>query len=195
MIPTRPSAPVIPPVPGLLRDTLTAKKLSPGEKLEYGVFQQFGIRGLVGSAVSAGIAQGFEVPEAWGPHWDGFGKRYASALAAGLSRQAFQLAMDDGLHQDPRYFPSSVKGFFPRIRNVLKQVVIAKKDDGHTTFATSRVASAFGSGLLANAWQPKGNGSFADGLERGGLTLGGDAAFFCLQEFFPFTRNSEFRHR
>lgn len=184
----------MPPTPGLLRDTLTAKRLTPHEKFEYRVVEQFGIRGFLGTAISAGIAQGLDVPEAWQSHWGGYGKRYASGFGVGMSRQVFALGLDDILHEDPRYFPSSQPGFGPRLVNVLKQVLIAKKDDGYATVASSRIISAFGAGFLANSWQPKGNGSAADGAERGGLSLVGDAAFFFLQEFVPFTRNSAFRH-
>jgi hypothetical protein len=82
------------------------------------------------------------------------------------------------------------------LKNVLKQILIAKKDDGSATFAYSRVISAFGAGQLTNSWQPKSNNSVGDGLERGALTLLGDAGFFALQEFVPFTRNTIFRrHR
>lgn len=58
----------MPPVAGLLENTLTAKQLTSDEKFHYRVVEQFGIRGLVGSAVTAGIAQGFDVPDAWGSH-------------------------------------------------------------------------------------------------------------------------------
>jgi hypothetical protein len=185
---------VIPPTPGILENTLTAKKLSRDKKFEYRVVEQFGIRGFLGTAVSAGIGQGLDVPDAWGSHWDGYGKRYASGFGVGISRQVFALGLDDLLHQDPRYFPSSQVDFGPRLRNVLKQVVIAKNDNGHATVASSRIASSLGAGFLANAWQPKGNGSIGDGFERAGLSLVGDAAFFFVQEFLPFTRNSTFRH-
>lgn len=191
---TRPSDPVVPPTPGILENTLAAKKLTSHEKFHYRVIEQFGIRGFLGSAISAGIGQGLDVPDAWGPHWDGYAKRYGSGFAAGISRQVFALGLDHLLHQDPRYFPSSQVDFGPRLRNVLKQVVIAKDDNGQATTASSRIGSAFASGFLANAWQPQGHGGIGDGLERGGLTLAGDAAFFVVQEFVPFTRNSVFRH-
>jgi hypothetical protein len=194
VLPSRPSDPVIAPVPGLLENTLTAPKLTAHEKFHSRVLEQFGWRGLLGTAVSAGIGQGFDVPDAWGPHWDGYGKRYASGFALGTTRQVFAFGLDDLLHQDPRYFPSSQVGFKPRLRNVFKQVFLAKKDDGQATIASSRMISAFGAAFLANTWQPHGNGSAVDGLERGGLTLVGDAAFFFLQEFVPFTRKSAFRH-
>jgi len=186
--------PVMPPTPGLLQKTLTAKKLTLHEKFEYRVVQQFGIRGLLGTAISAGIGQGLDIPDAWGPHWDGYGKRYASGFGLGMSRQVFALGLDQVLHQDGRYFPSSQVGFKARFGNVLKQILLAKNDNGQVTVASSRIISSFASGFLANTWQPKGHGGIGNGLERGGLSLAGDTAFFFLQEFVPFTRNSVFRH-
>jgi hypothetical protein len=194
VIPNESGDRAIPPVPGLLERTLTAKELSPHEKFRYRVVEQFGVRGLAGAAISAGIGEGLDIPDAWGPHWGGYGKRFASGFAAGISREVFALGLDDVLHQDPRYFPSSQLSFKPRLKNVLKQVLIAKDDNGHATVASSRIISAFAAGLLANAWQPKGHRGIGDGLERGGFSLAGNAAFFFLQEFLPFTRKSAFRH-
>jgi hypothetical protein len=196
IVPSQPRDPVLPPTPGLLKDTLTATKLSPHQKFQNRVVQQFGLRGVLGTAISAGIGQGYNVPEEWGPHWDGYGKRYASGFGMGITRGAIALGLEGLLHQDPRYFPSSRAGFRNRLRNVFKQVVIAKEDSGHATVAYGRIGSAFGAAFVVNSWQPNGNGGIGDGFERAGLAIVGDAAFFCMQEFIPFTRNSVFRrHR
>ena len=195
-IPQNPTQPTIPPQPGVLRDTVTAKELTTGEKFGVRVVQQFGLRGFTGAAISAGISQWANTPVEWGQGWDSYGARYGSAFGVTLTRQVFAFGLESALHEDPRYFPSSEKGFMPRFKNVVKQALIAKKDNGTATFAYSRVISAFGAGQLANSWQPKSNNSVGDGLERGALTLAGDAGFFFLQEFIPFTRNTPFRrHR
>jgi hypothetical protein len=195
-IPQDPSQPTLPPQPGVLQNTLTAKQLTTGQKFGVRVVQQFGLRGFLGSTISTGISQWNNTPEEWGQGWDAFGARYGSNFGTALSRQGFAFGLESALHEDPRYFPSSEKSFGPRLKNVLKQILIAKKDDGSATFAYSRVISAFGAGQLTNSWQPKSNNSVGDGLERGALTLLGDAGFFALQEFVPFTRNTIFRrHR
>jgi hypothetical protein len=106
----------------------------------------------------------------------------------------FAFGLDSALHEDSRYFPSNETGFGQRLKNVMKQVLIAKRDDGTATFAYSRVISAFGAGQLVRTWQPPSNNDFGDGLERTALTLAGDFGYFAMQEFLPFTRNSVFRH-
>lgn len=182
-----------PPQPGVLKDTLAAPAMTKGEKFGLRVTQQFTLRGLAGSAISAGISQWTNTPAEWGQGAEGYGDRYGSSFGSSLSRQVFAFGLDSALHEDPRYFPSTEKRFFPRLKNVLKQVLITKKDDGGATFAYSRVISAFGAGQLTNTWQPKSNNSVGDGLERGALIMLGDGGYFLLQEFFPFTRSSPFR--
>jgi hypothetical protein len=194
VLPSSSTSPALPPTPGRLADTLTSGRLSSREKFNFRVIEQFGVRGILGTAVSAAIGQGFDTPDAWGTHWDGYGKRYASGFAVGVTRGVIELGLEDVLHQDPRYFPSSRVGFAPRLRNVFEQVIIAKDDNGRAVIASGRIGGALGAGFIANAWQPKGNGGAADGVERAGLSLVGDAAFFLLQEFVPFIRNSAFRH-
>lgn len=168
--------------------------MSVHDKFQYRVVETFGIRGFLGSAIGAGIAQWAGVPKEWGGGMEGFGLRYGSSYGNAVSRQVFAFGLDSAFHEDSRYFPSSESGFGLRAKNVIKQVLIAKKDDGTATFAYSRVISAFGAGQLVNTWQPRTNNSVGDGLERGALSLAGDFAYFAMQEFFPFTRNSVFRH-
>jgi hypothetical protein len=79
------------------------------------------------------------------------------------------------------------------LKNVLKQTILTKRDNGDARFAYSRVASAFAAGYLANSWQPTSTRGAADGAERGLFSMLGDAGYFALQEFIPFTRNSIFR--
>ena len=192
-IPPGPSQPTMPPQPGVLKNTLTAKQLSVNEKFQIRVIETVSIRGILGSAVGAGIAQWADVPGEWGGGMKGFGLRYGSSFGNAVSRQVLAFSLDSALHEDSRYFPSNERNFAKRVMNVTKQVLIAKKDDGSATFAYSRVFSAFGAGQLVNTWQPRSTNSFADGVERGALSLAGDFAYFAAQEFFPFTRNSVFR--
>ncbi len=193
-MPINPAQPTIPPVPGFLEHTLTAKKFTSREKFQYRVIEQFGWQGIVGSAIGASISQTTNTPKEWGQGWGAFGKRYASSYGIASTDQVVTFGMETLLHEDPRYFPSSEKGFTPRLASVFHQALVVKKDDGHPTFAYARVTGAFASGFIANAWQPSSNNSVGDALIRGGLNLAGDTAFFLVQEFIPMTRNSHFRH-
>jgi len=106
-IPLDPSQLTIPPQPGVLQDTLTAKQLTVHEKFQLRVVETFGIRGLLGSAVGAGITLIANVPDEWGGGADGFGLRYGSSFGNAVSRQVFAFGLDSALHEDSRYFPSN----------------------------------------------------------------------------------------
>jgi hypothetical protein len=181
-------------LPSQVGATLTATPFSMGEKFDYRVVQSFGLRGFGGAALGAGVAQWADVPHEWGQGFSGYATRYGSAFGTNLSRQSMAFVLESTFHEDPRYFPSREKGFKARLKNVLLQTVVTRKDGGGDRFAYARIGSAFAAGQLVNAWQPASNGSVGGGLERGLIILGGDAAYNFMQEFFPFTRPRSLRH-
>ncbi|MDQ2711511.1 MAG: hypothetical protein M3Y24_04620 [Acidobacteriota bacterium] len=178
-----------------LPNTISAPPFTVGDKFDYRVVQTFGLRGLLGSFVTATVGQASGTPYAWGGGVEGYAKRYASGLATNLSRQTFAFVIEAALHEDPRYFPSEDQEFKLRCVNAFKQVFVSKTDSGHLSFGYGRVVSAFAAGQFVNAWQPGSNGSVGHGLERGVLTLGGDFAYNLGQEFFPFARPKSIRYR
>jgi hypothetical protein len=194
-----------PPQPGQLQqpsqpgeqlpDTVSAPPFTVRDKFDYRVVQTFGLRGVVGAAISASIGQALDSPHEWGEGTRGYAERFGSSLGSNLSRQTFAWVLESSFHEDPRYFPSEDKGFKSRMVNVAKQVFICKTDSGRSEFAYARVISAFGAGEFTNVWQPASASSAADGLKRGFITLGADTAYNFFQEFFPFTRPVSLRHR
>lgn len=175
--------------------TITAPPFTVGDKFDYRIVQTFGLRGLIGAAIGTGFAQGTTTPYEWGGGMEGFGKRYASAFGGNLSRQTFAFVLESAFHEDPRYFPADGEPKKARVLNALKQVVICKTDQGHSSFAYARIASAFAAGQFVNIWQPNSNDSVTDGLERGLFSLSGDLMYSLVQEFMPFARPRSLRHR
>jgi hypothetical protein len=184
-----------PPQPGQLRDTVSAPSLTSREKFKLRVIGGIGIRGIAGAAFGAAIGQGTNTPSEWGQGAAGYFTRFASGFGNNFNRQVIAFGLETALHEDPRYFPSTSRSTKQRILNVAKQVFIAKKDDGSSTFAYGKIISAFGSAQLTNTWQPGSNNSFGDGIERGIISLGGDAGICAIQEFFPSLRPKELRNR
>lgn len=190
------STPAAPVQPGqLLHDTVSAPPLTVGGKFHYRILSLFGPRDLIGLALGAGIATGFEVPKEWGRGGSGYGLQYVNGLGIALTRQTFAWGLDSAFHEDPRYFSSEEHGFVPRMKNVFKQVLICKNDQGGDTVAYGRLVSAFAAAQLAGAWQPPSNQGFGNGLERGAIILAADATISMVQEFVPFMRPGSLRHR
>ncbi len=181
--------------PGVLADTVSAPPLTLHEKFTYRMLQSFSLRGLVGAAFSAAIGQATNTPSEWGQGAEGFGDRYGSSFGGSLARETFEFGLEGALHEDPRYFPSEEKTFKPRLLNVFKQTFICKTDSGGNSFAYARVISAFATGQLVNAWQPKSTDSFGHGITRGFISIGIDAGLNFAQEFLPFARPKSMRHK
>jgi hypothetical protein len=175
-------------LPAYLGSTMSAPPLTTGEKFEYRITQSFGLRGVAGAAFGGLVGQATNTPSEWGQGVSGYATRFASGFGENLSRQSMAFALETALHEDPRYFPSTEKGFKSRIKNVLLQTVVARTDSGGERFAYSRIASAFGTGQLVNAWSPNSNSTIHSGFIRGLIILGGDAGYNFLQEFVPFIR-------
>jgi hypothetical protein len=181
-------------LPAQVGPTLSAEPLSVRDKFDYRVVQSFGLRGFVGAVFGAAIGQARNVPYEWGQGVQGYATRYAAGFGTNLSRQTMAFGMESMLHEDPRYFPSTEKGFRARLKNVLLQAVVARTDSGGERIAYARIASAFATGQLANAWAPRSTGSVGGGFERGFIILGGDFGYNFLQEFIPFVRPRSLRH-
>lgn len=131
----------------------------------------------MGAAFAAAIGQARNSPHEWGQGVGGFADRYASGFGANLSRQTFAFVLESALHEDARYFPSKNKSMKLRALNAAKQTIFAKNDNGSDTFAYARVVSDVRSAQLVNIWQPKSTGSVSNGLVRGLIGLGVDAAY------------------
>jgi len=174
---------------------MQAPPLSVGGKFHADIVRSFGLRGVAGGALGAAISQATNTPGEWGQGWDAYGKRYASVMAGSLCRQTLAFTLESVLHEDPRYFPSTERSKKARIWNVVKQTFLTKTDSGRSSFAYGAVISAFGAGQLVNTWQPDSNNNIGDGIERGFIALGIDAASNLLQEFIPRFRARELRQK
>lgn len=182
--------------PTQLPDTVSATPFTVRDKFDYRIVQSFGLRGFLGSALSAGVGQLTNTPHEWGQGMEGYSLRYGSSFGGNVSRQSFEWVLESAFHEDPRFFPSEAKSSGKeRLRNVLRQTVFTKKDSNETEFAYARFISAFGAGQFVNVWLPRSDNSVLDGVERGFISLGADAAYNFLQEFFPFTRPISLRSR
>lgn len=184
-----------PPQPGQLANTMEAPPLTVGGKFQARIVRSLGPQGLIGAAIGASIGQATNTPGEWGQGAEGFGKRYASGFGGIMARQSITFALESVTHEDPRYFPSTETTKKARLWNVVKQTFWCKKDSGASSFAYGRVIGAFGTGQLVNAWQPKSTSGVSDGIERGFISLGADAASNLMYEFLPFTRSRAFRKK
>jgi len=124
---------------------------------------------------------------------EGYGRRYASSLANNALRNSIGFALDTTLRQDPRFFRSEKMGFLPRLGDAVIQTLVTRKDGSGKTFATWRVGSAYGAGIISNAWRPDRINGVGDGFVRGSVNLGIDTLKNVYHEFWPDIKRKVFK--
>jgi len=142
----------------------------------------FGPRALAKRVVTSGIATWGNSPEEWGPHWDGFGKRFASNTGKSVIGNTTKFALDEAFKLDSRYYRSS-GGVGAKIKNAIVSPFIARNEHGRKVFGIPHVAGTYTANVIASeTWYP-GKESWKDGMRRGCVSLGTDIVFNLIKEF------------
>ena len=154
-------------------------------KLRYHAVSVYGPSSLLGSAAYAGILHARGTPDEWGQGGGAYGKRVASAVGYSAVRATLAFGLDSTFHEDPRYFPSSGKGFWQRTGHALRGTVLTRTDSGRETPSIWRIGSAYGAAYLSNQWYPDRLNTVGRGARQGSLQLAFDFATNLGSEFWP----------
>lgn len=137
----------------------------------------------IGRAVaSAGLSTWDNKPEEWGPHWDGFGKRFASNMGRSIMKNTMMYGMDETFKLDSYYYRSKKRDFKSKVVNAMISPVVARQPDGKKVFGFPRVISTYASSVIvAETWYP--GTDWKDGLRNGSMTLLFNGGYNLLKEF------------
>lgn len=173
---------------GLIENTRIAQSAEPDEqslaKKEFGK-SSFALAGA--SAVLGHIA---DRPGEWGRGASALAKRFGAAFGKHLVNTSVQVGVAALRHEDLKYYPSDKQGFRPRLQHALVSTVVArKKTTGKRTPATSRIAGSAAGGFVSRLWQPARLHTISSGIGSTGISLGVDAGFNVVREFWPEIRH------
>lgn len=147
------------------------------------VNSMFGPMALGKNVVSAGWATWRNSPEEWGPHWEGFGRRFASSLGKGIIKNTVSYALDESFKLDSHYYRSKDKSVGAKIGNALISPVTARDKNGKRVFGFPRILGTYTASVIAaETWYPA-RYTYKDGLKNGTISLGMNAAFNLVKEF------------
>ncbi len=136
------------------------------------------------TTAGAGIGQWRDEPPDWGQGGAGYGRRFGNYAAANAIKQAISFGAGAALRDDPRYFLSGRKGFWPRAWSAVGRTFLVPKQGGGEAVAYSRLVGAYGAGFVANTWYP-GRGGPGEAILSGTIMLGGDVGGNLFREFWP----------
>lgn len=153
-----------------------------GKRFKKYVNSMFGPWSIGRAVAAAGLSTWSNSPEEWGPHWDGFGKRFASNMGRSIMKNTMMYGMDEAMKLDSYYYRSEKRDWKSRVKNAMISPVTARKPDGKRVFGVPRVVSTYASSVIvAETWYP--GRDWKDGLRNGSMTLLFNGGYNLLKEF------------
>jgi hypothetical protein len=190
-----PGLPNPPDAPGSTPEPAALPPLTLGGRFDDYLFRAYGPFTLLGAGFSAGVAQLRNYPSPWGRSDAAFGKRYASLAGRNAISETIQFGLGALDGEDPRYHASKRHGVWARGVDAAVQALVPYKMNGSRTFAYSRLAGWFGSGLISEYWYPHGTNTAGDGLARGATMIASDVGNNEFREFWPDVKRKFFHHK
>lgn len=161
-------------------------RISAEGRLEWIARATVGRTSLVGGIFSAGLGTAVDSPSEYGPHWEGFGKRYGMRLTGISTGNAIEASLGAALNgEDPRYFHTIHRPFGSRVKNIVDLTFRAYQNDGERHLAYARYAATFGNNFLSNAWRAPSEADWQHALIRTAEGFGDRALSNTFREFMP----------
>jgi len=154
-----------------------------------------GPESLTAGLFLAGIATGRDTPEEYGPHWDGFGKRYGMRLTGIATSNVLEAGFGSLWNEDPRYFRATDQPVKGRIQNILVMTFAARRADGSLAPAYARYIGKTGSNFHSNTWRAGSVSSVNDACVRTILGFLGRMGSNAFAEFWPDARKHIFHRK
>lgn len=148
------------------------------------------------AALGAAWSQSTGATPKYGHGGEALGQRFGAAIGDFGSQTFFSAGVfATVLHQDPRYFRKGPRyGFWVRVSDSLKQIVVARQDSGAKTFNTSNMLGMAAGIGLSNAYYPSSSRTGSVMLGRVVTSFSGDAMGNLISEFWPDVRR-KFLHK
>jgi len=167
--------------------------LSGKQRVRWAASETFGLESWLVGIWTAGIGTARNKPEEYGPHWDGFAKRYGIRFSGIAASNTIEAGLGALWGEDPRYVRSQNSPFKKRVGNVFLYTFMARNREGKRMPAYARYIAIPGNNFLSNTWRVGSEATTNDALARTGYGLIADVAGNAWSEFWPDVRRMVFR--
>lgn len=177
------------------RSALAGTELAPltqRGRLYWATYSTVGPPNLAGGLIKAGYQTLINDPEEYGPHWEGYGKRYALRLPGIAVSNLMEAEIGALWGEDPRYHFSSDRDLGGRVWHVVKGTVTATNRTGREIPAYARLIAVPASNVISNAWRPESQHDLDHNVGRIAFGLLSRMASNAFYEFWPDVKNKFF---
>jgi hypothetical protein len=159
--------------------------ITPAERVKWFTESTVGPTTLAAGVISAGWGTQYNSPREYGPHWEGFGRRYGMRLTGISTGNAMEAGLGTLWGEDPRYSRAERKSFGGRVRHVVAMTFMAPDSRGGMMPAYARYAAISGNNFLSNTWREPSEATNNRALFRTGLGFLARMAGNAFDEFWP----------
>jgi len=167
--------------------------ISGKQRVQWAAVQTFGPESLLVGTLSAGIGTGRDNPEEYGPHWDGFAKRYGMRFTGIATSNTIEAGLGAIWGEDPRYVRNQNLTFKKRIGNVFLLSFAARNRQGKLMPAYGRYIAIPGNNFLSNTWRVSSEATTSAALTRTGYGVLAEIASNAWSEFWPDVKRMVFK--
>lgn len=173
---------------GLAAQAGAYQPLTNGQRVTWWVRTTVGPKTLAVGVFTSAIQTGRDVPEAYGPGWKGFGKRYGMRTAEAAVDNGFEDILGAASGEDPRYFRMPNETFGRRVRSVIKQGFVTRREDGTFGLAYARFVAIPSGNFLTNTWRAHNENTAGAAVLRTTYSFAWRLADNAFYEFWPDAR-------
>lgn len=166
-----------------------------GDRLKWVANNTAGPASLSGGVVSAAWGTLFNSPKEYGPHWDGFAKRYGIRLTGVSTGNAIEAGLGAIWGEDPRYLRAAGQPFKARIANVFRMSVLTHSRDGGRMPAYARYTAIAGNNFLSNTWRAPSEATVGHAAMRTALGFLSRITGNAFYEFWPDAKYRIFKSK
>jgi hypothetical protein len=167
--------------------------ISGKQRFQWAAVETFGPESLLMGTFTAGIGTGRDNPQEYGPHWDGFAKRYGMRFSGVATSNTIEAGLGALWGEDPRYVRSQNLPFKQRIGNVFLFSFAARSRAGRVRPAYARYIAIPGNNFLSNTWRVNSEATTSAALTRTGYGILAEISGNAWEEFWPDVKRIVFK--
>jgi hypothetical protein len=171
------------------------RMISGKERAQWAARETFGPQSCLFGTLTAGIGTARDRPDEYGPHWDGFAKRYGMRFTGVAASHTIEAGLGAIWGEDPRYVRNQNLPFTHRLGNVFLFSFAARNRQGKLMPAYSRYIAIPGNNFLSNTWRVSSEADTSSALTRSAYGVLAEVSSNAWNEFWPDIKRKVFKRQ
>jgi hypothetical protein len=165
------------------------------DRLNWILRSTLGPKNLFAGFFVSGLSTWHNEPKEYGPHWEGYGKRYGLRLSVGGTSNVIEAALGSVWGEDPRYKRAQGQPVSRRVAHTFTSAFVTHNLNGEPMPAYARYIAVPSGNILSNFWRPDSQTSWANVGVRTGFGFLSRIIGNAFSEFFPDLREHLFQRK